>query len=225
MPILRRIVFGEPKPGEQQFAGLLSKLDESVSYCNRTGPLEHDRVTDLPFAVPALGLNFVHPTELQFVNAAPEDGDPYGIFAEHHMMLYSEASRAFTNAIHLRCADYCRAIYAYPPDPPTAWDHRQCTAGIEWGIKYNGQRAYVVFEGSAAILDWVRDLVGFAPSVSTDNFGKMWGGFIIGMEYAWADIAPLVKDHDEIIFTGHSLGAARADIAAGYALQSLKGTQ
>jgi hypothetical protein len=218
--IIRRIVFGEPKPGEAQFAGLLSKLDESVSYCNRTGPLEHDRVTDLPFAVPALGLNFVHPTPLSFVSAAPAPDDDWGIFSLHHMILYSAGilSDSPIDPVHVGCAALCRGIYAYPTDPPTAWDYRQSTAGIEWGVRLDGGRAFVVFRGSESILDWLRDLVGFAPSVGAGDLGQMWGGFLIGMEYAWAEIAPLVKGHDELVLTGHSLGAARADVAAAYAL-------
>lgn len=221
--IIRRVCFGEPKPGEQKFAGLLSKLDESVSYCNRAGPLEHDRVTDLPFAVPALGLDFVHPTQLRFVSAPPPAGDDWGIFAFHHMALYDAGIAALDPAvdpIHAECAQLCRGIYAYPGDPPTAWDYRQSTAGIEWGVKFDGPRVFAVFEGSKSILDWLRDLVGFAPSVSYGDFGQMWGGFVIGMEYAWAEIAPLVKGRDEIVITGHSLGAARADIAAAYAISS-----
>lgn len=219
--ILRRICFGEPKPGEAQFANLLKPLDESVSYCNRPGPLQHDRVTDLPFAVPALGLDYVHPTELSFVSAAPAAEDDYGVFAAHHMILYSAGIISLNPAadpVHVESARLCRGIYAYPSDPPTAWDRRSSTAGIEWGIKFDGRRAFVVFRGSESILDWLRDLVGFAPSVDAGDFGQMWGGFLIGMEYAWADIAPLVKGRDELVITGHSLGAARADVAAGYAL-------
>jgi hypothetical protein len=222
MPLIRRIVFGEPKPGESTFAGLLSKLDESVSYCNRTGPLQHDRVTDLPFAIPALKLNFIHPTELSFVSAQPADNDPLGVFRFHHMVLYDAGIRAVAdNYLHIDCARLCRGIYAYPDDTPIDWDHRQSTAGVEWGIKVHGNTAYVVFQGSKSLLDWLRDLVGFAPSVPHATFGPMWGGFLIGMEYAWIDIKPLVAGADEVVFTGHSLGAARASIAAGYALQNL----
>jgi hypothetical protein len=223
MPTIRRIVFGEPKPGEAQFAGLLSKLDESVSYCNRTGPLAHDRVTDLPFAIPALKLNFVHPTTLAFVSAAPADNDPLGIFAYHHMTLYDEGAEVLP-AQHRHAADLCRAIYAYPSDPPFTWDERLDTAGVAWGVSFGGPVnstktvAYVVFRGSYTLLDWLRDLVGFAPAVSHPMFGPMWGGFLIGMEETWAAIKPLLKGMDEIVFTGHSLGASRADVAAGYML-------
>lgn len=220
MAIIRRIVFGEPQPGEAQFAALLRKLDESISYCNRPGAIQHDRVTDLPFSVPALALNYVHPTPLEFVCAQPSPDDDYGVFAAHHMVLYDAGMHALrpVDYVHLECSRLCRGVYAYPGDEPIVWDRRQCTAGVEWGIKFEGQRAYVVFEGSRAILDWIRDLIGFAPSVNHALFGPMWGGFVIGMEYVWADIKPLVANIDEIIFTGHSLGAARADIAAGYAI-------
>ena len=220
MTVIRRVVFGEPKPGEAQFAGLLSKLDESVSYCNRVGDLAHDRVTDLPFAVPALGLNFVHPTPLSFVSGPPADGDDWGIFAEHHIGLYDAGVRDLrpVNYVHLECARLCRGIYANPGDAPVAWDERLCTAGVEWGVILEGKSAFVVFEGSKTPLDWIRDLIGFAPSVYDVKLGAMWGGFVIGMEYAWEAIKPLLVNSDEIIFTGHSLGAARADIAAAYAV-------
>jgi hypothetical protein len=225
--ILRRIVFGEPKPGESTFAGLLSKLDESVSYCNRTGPRQHDRVTDLPFAIPALKLNYVHPVALSFVSANPDDNDPLGIFRFHHMKLYDQGIRAATDSyLHIDCARLCRGLYAYPDDTPIAWDERKDTADIAWAVKLEGKTAYVVFRGSYTLLDWLRDLVGFAPSVPHATFGPMWGGFLIGMEYAWAEIKPLIAGADEVAFTGHSLGAARASIAAGYALQDFStGTQ
>ena len=138
------------------------------------------------------------------------------------MPLYDEGVHALRpiDYVHLECSRLCRGIYAYPGDLPIAWDERLCTAGVEWGIKFDtpGRQAYVVFQGSKTPLDWIRDLIGFAPSVDHATFGPMWGGFLIGMEYAWGAIKPLLADVDEVIFTGHSLGAARADIAAAYAI-------
>ena len=218
--ILRRVVFGEPKPGEAPFAAILSGLTSSASYCNRTGPLEHDRVTDLAYSIPALGLNLVHPTPLLFVSAAPAAGDPDGIFAYHHMPLYAQGA-AGLDPVTVQCANLCRGIYAYPGDAPVQWDAMADTAGVSWGIKFDNGRAYVVFRGSDDLLDWLRDLTGFDPKVSPHpTFGPMWDGFLIGMPEAWAVIAPLLVGRDEVVFTGHSLGAARADIAAGYALQA-----
>jgi hypothetical protein len=228
MTVLRRIVFGEPKPGNPPFAAILKKLDESVSYCNRVGTLAHDRITDLPFTIPALGLNLVHPAPLSFVSSAPPVNDGWGLFAEHHMQLYYQgAMSANLDAVHLECARLCRAIYAYPGDPPEKWDASAVTAGVMWGIRFEGSCAYVVFRGSDTFLDWLRDITGFdvdqlARRVTHhDIFGPMWDGFLIGMEETWGVIKPLVAKFDQVIFTGHSLGAARADVAAGYALAGL----
>jgi hypothetical protein len=219
---LKRVVFGEPKPGEQQFAGFLSALDQSVSYCNRVGPLQHDRVTDVPFTVPKLGLNFVHPTALQFVSAPPAPNDTWGLFAEHHMALYAQGA-ASLDPMTARCAYLCRGIYAYPGDVPVQWDARQDTAGVAWAIKFNGDQAFVVFRGSDTLFDWLRDLTGFDPAINNHAiFGPMWDGFLIGMVETWAAIKPLVASAAEVIFTGHSLGAARAGVASGYALQDFR---
>ncbi len=221
MPVLRRIVFGEPQPGGAQFAALLAKLTESVSYCNRTGPRAHDRITDVPFTVPALGLDFVHPAPLSFIAAAPAADDAWGIFAWHHMQLYQQAALAARlDPVHLQCVRLCRAIYAYPGDPAPSWDERLDTAGVAWGVKFEGSRAYVAFRGSDDFLDWLRDLTGFDPArlLDHDAFGPMWDGFVVGMQETWAALKPLVADVAEVIFTGHSLGAARAGVAAGYAI-------
>lgn len=221
MPILRRIVFGEPKPGEAQFADLLKGLDESVSYCNRGGPLQHDRVTDLPFTIPALGLDFVHPTDLTFICGRPVENDPYGIFGWHHMPLYEAgmAADAGLNPLHLECVRLCSAIYARPDEPPEPWDECRETDGVVWAVKFDGNRAFVVFRGSVVFLDWIRDVAAFDPNVTTHSaFGKMWSGFMEGMSATWAEISPRIDGASEVIFTGHSLGAARADVVAGYAL-------
>lgn len=221
MTILRRIVFGEPKPGESQFADLLKGLDESVSYCNRGGPLQHDRVTDLPFTIPALGLDFVHPTDLTFICGRPAENDPYGIFGWHHMPLYvaGMAADAGLNPLHLECARLCNAIYGRLGEPLELWDEGQATDGVVWGLKFDGNRAFVVFRGSVVFLDWIRDVAAFDPNVTVHaRFGRMWEGFLEGMEATWGAIKPLVAKATEVIFTGHSLGAARADVAAGYAL-------
>ena len=222
MPKLRRIVFGEPKPGGSQFAGLLSKLDESVSYCNRSGPLQHDRVTDVPFTIPLLGLDFQHPTPLQFVQGDPPPNDEYGIFAWHHAYLYLQgAINGKLDPIHYQCALLCTAIYN---DADRGWDRRDETSGVVWALKKDGPRAYVVFRGSKTLFDWLNDLTALDPKVLAtriqkhDTFGLMWDGFLVGMDDTWKAIQPLVSDAEEVIFTGHSLGAARAGVAAGYAL-------
>jgi hypothetical protein len=229
--IIRRIVFGEALPGMQRFADILKGLDESVAYCNRSGPLGHDRVTDFPLAVPALGLDFVHPTPLAFVRADPPDDDGLGIFRWHHMPLYFAGTQtAGFDPIHVEAARLCNAIYARPSTLPEPWQFRASSNGVEWGLRLDGKRAYVVFRGSYDLFDWLRDLTGFdVPALLTrlimhDRLGRMWEGFVIGMDAAWAAIKPLIADADEVIFTGHSLGADHADIAAAYAVLERKST-
>ena len=215
---ISRIVFGEPKPGEATFTTLLKRLDESVAYCNRTGPLEHDRVTDVPFTVPILGLNFEHPTALSFVSALPASDDQWGIFALHHIELYEQGViSAKLDPVHVEAVTLCRAIYDYPGDP--LWDHRMTTAGVAWGIKSDNGRVFAVFRGSDDIPDWLHDLTGFDPAVMGNPvFGPMWDGFVEGMAETWTAIKPLIAGASELVITGHSLGAARADVAAGYAV-------
>ena len=221
--IIRRICFGEPKPGMAKFAAILSELDSSESYCNRVGPLEHDRVTDLPFTIPALGLDYEHPTTMAFVRSDPSLDDDWGIFAEHHAPLYLQGVQAAKlDPTTIEACRLCNAIYAYPGTPAEPWDEQLTTAGVYWGIRFERPQTFVVFRGSDDILDWIRDLTGFDPDriFNHDQFGQMWAGFLEGMEETWVAIKPLIAHADEVIFCGHSLGAARADIAAGYALSA-----
>jgi hypothetical protein len=227
--ILRRIVFGEAKPGFPNFAKVLQPLDESVAYCNRTGPLEHDRVTDYALTIPALGFDFVHPTPLAFVSSAPPAGDSLGIFAWHHSYLYAQGTiAAGLDPVHVEAARLCNAIYAKPGTLLESWEHQATTAGVYWAISRQGGRAYVVFRGSDTLLDWLRDLIGINVQVMLNrifshyHFGPMWDGFLIGMDETWAAVRSLISDADEVVFTGHSLGADRADIAAGFAVLERK---
>jgi Lipase (class 3) len=229
--ILRRIVFGEALPGMQKFADILKGLDESVAYCNRSGPLGHDRITDFPIAVPAVGLDFVHPTPLAFVRADPPPNDPLGLFRWHHSYLYlAGAQAAGIDPAHVEAARLCNAIYAKPGTPLEPWQFRANSNGIEWGLRLDGRRAYVVFRGSDDLLDWLRDITGFDIAlmltrlIMHDRLGRMWEGFVIGMDAAWAAIKPLIADADEVILTGHSLGADHADVAAAYAVLERKTT-
>lgn len=217
MPTYKRIVFGEPRPGGPKFSSILSKLFTNVSYCNRTGPLEHDRVTDVPFSIPAFGLNFQPPSPLEFIKGTPPQNDDWGIFSLHHIQLYVQgAIAANIDPVHIQAVQLCAAIY----DPSSTWDKLINTHGVVCGLKTVGNRVFVVFRGSDDILDWLRDItaIDVANIMAHAVFGQMWGGFLVGMPEVWAVIRPLLEGATEIIFTGHSLGAARADIATGYAL-------
>lgn len=87
--VVARVVFGEPRPGFQQLAELVSQVGGS-SYRNAADG-RHDLVTDVPFAIPPE--DYVHPTSLIDVSAAPDGGlvSRWGPFALHHVGLYVKA--------------------------------------------------------------------------------------------------------------------------------------
>lgn len=90
MPPVRRVAFGEPRPGFQQLSDLIAGIP-SVSYCNGSTAHDHDRVTDVPLE---FGIErYVHPSPLTYVDAAPtaEMRARDGMWARHHMPLYHQA--------------------------------------------------------------------------------------------------------------------------------------
>lgn len=95
-PIEARIVFGEPKPGFSTLAEFIRGIP-ARSYRNGISDA-HDLVTDLPFTIAALGLDYVHPVPLTLVSAPPPVDDVTGLFAWHHSSLYVEALKAFSGA-------------------------------------------------------------------------------------------------------------------------------
>jgi predicted lipase len=79
--------------------------------------------------------------------------------------------------------------------------------GICWALKRLDGVDLVVFRGSTTIQDWLRDFRALAlPS----RIGHVHTGFYAGMEHAWFEIRPMVSQ--PVVVTGHSLGAARADV-------------
>jgi hypothetical protein len=87
---LRRVCFGEPKPGFDTLAKLIAGIP-AASYCagDANG---HDLVTDVPFSFPPE--EYVHPTPLTPLAVTLEPNDPWGIFAYHHMQGYAAALAA-----------------------------------------------------------------------------------------------------------------------------------
>jgi len=89
----RRVCFGEPQPGFARLAEVL-KAVPGASYRNGHAVAhEHDLVTDVPFTLPPFA-EFVHPTPLVDVYAAPAPDDQWGAFRYHHMDLYVKALAA-----------------------------------------------------------------------------------------------------------------------------------
>lgn len=81
--------------------------------------------------------------------------------------------------------------------------------GVCWALKHFDGYDVVVFRGSITLQDWLRDLTAIAmPS----RIGHVHTGFYAGMEHMWSDLKPILKQ--PAIVTGHSLGAARADVLA-----------
>jgi hypothetical protein len=110
----------------------------------------------------------------------------------------------------------CDGIYAYPGDAPVAWDqfdtgqHGDNDDGICWALKHLDGYDVLVFRGSTTMQDWIRD---FRALAIPTRIGMVHAGFFSGMEHAWRDIRPLLKQ--PTIVTGHSLGAGRAAIMTG----------
>jgi len=81
--------------------------------------------------------------------------------------------------------------------------------GICWALKRRDGFDIVIFRGSVTRQDWLRDVQALAlPS----RIGRVHSGFYAGMEHMWADLKPMLSQ--PAIVTGHSLGAARADVLA-----------
>lgn len=89
-PPLRRVCFGEPRPGFPQAGGIIAKV-KGRSYCNGNGRA-HDLVTDVPFTTWIE--DYVHPTPLVPICDTPTDAEVRQdfLFAWHSMTLYAEAT-------------------------------------------------------------------------------------------------------------------------------------
>lgn len=87
-PPVARVVFGEPRPGFAKLASIVSKVP-GRSYRNKGPYRRRDIVTDVPFNIGYQA--YVHPTPLIDVYAPPLPSDKWGLFAWHHIELYSQA--------------------------------------------------------------------------------------------------------------------------------------
>jgi predicted lipase len=89
-PPLRRVCFGEPRPGFPQSASIIIKAN-GRSYLNGNGRA-HDLVTDVPFTTWIE--DYVHPTPLVPVCATPTEAEVEQdfVFAWHAMTLYASVT-------------------------------------------------------------------------------------------------------------------------------------
>jgi hypothetical protein len=85
--LMRRVVFGEPKPGLCQLAEFIAAVP-GTSYRNGTN-YHHDYITDVPPTIYPLEA-YLHPNPLTMVEAPPDSitAKLLDVFGFHHMPLY-----------------------------------------------------------------------------------------------------------------------------------------
>ena len=109
-------------------------------------------------------------------------------------------------------AHVCLASYA---SPALKWDRiwgaNAGTCGIYACLAGN----VLCFRGSVTVEDWLRDLD--AVAIDDPYLGGLHAGFAEGMRQFYEATIQLL--HPDTIVCGHSLGAARALIMAGYMAQ------
>lgn len=92
------------------------------------------------------------------------------------------------------------------------WDYLDAGQDDEvyFGLKKYSDVDVIVFRGSITALDWWLDLQTIPTKT---RIGTVHHGFYEGMEKMWAEVQPMLTQ--PVMVTGHSLGAARADILTG----------
>lgn len=108
----------------------------------------------------------------------------------------------------LRCAQLSAAIY----DAGGTWDHRWEVQGIVCGHVHEDGVDVLAFRGSVTVEDWM-DNADAWPRWDRE-LGFVHRGFLDGMDALLAQVIPVLTPGCPIAVTGHSLGGARARIAA-----------
>jgi hypothetical protein len=114
-------------------------------------------------------------------------------------------------------ADLCRGIYAYPGDPPVAWEHLDLgdVDGVAWGLIRVDGVTIVVFRGSTTGLDWLLNFDCLANPFHHADIGPTSFGFLSGIENMLRELLAMLGADERVIVAGHSRGAAQADILTG----------
>jgi Lipase (class 3) len=80
-------VFASPRPGDAALAAILSSATIR-SYRNYRSFDDQDFICDVPTPYP---FGYVHPVQPILIDVAPQPNDEWGIFARHHLSLYTAA--------------------------------------------------------------------------------------------------------------------------------------
>lgn len=235
MNLLGVVTFGEPRPGFIQLADILAPYPNRSYRNNPEGVFGHDLVTDVPAHAPPEfpyvhgGECGVNPRHLIDIDGPPTDPLDLTPFRWHHTYLYLAGmlkldplpvtllSGATEGVTDLDCLNLCGALYGDPAFAPVAWDHLDEGAddGIHWAAKRVGGIWVVCNRGTKNLQDTFRDIRGY--STTDPKLGPLEAGFAEGAPRQAAEVLTLIGG-DPVLFTGHSLGGARAQIQAGYAV-------
>lgn len=133
-------------------------------------------------------------------------------FADASANMGREA-RSAAMITHRDLAGIVAALYA--TSDSMAWLYRSNPdANVVMGIVRLGDFLVVACRGSYTGLDWLHDvLVHEIDPPGRPAIKRVHAGFYSGTPEAW-DIVNLFNEDEKVIFIGHSLGAARAEILA-----------
>jgi hypothetical protein len=106
-----------------------------------------------------------------------------------------------------QCAQLCAAIYTDAKN----WDHYWTSGGVVCAHKRIGEDDVLVFRGTANAADWITD-ADAVPQWDRE-LGFVHSGFLESMDAVLVEVQAAVGGPIEVV-TGHSLGGARARIAA-----------
>lgn len=103
------------------------------------------------------------------------------------------------------------ALEAYKDDMDGAIKIESTGTSTTAYIINHARHQYVVFRGTQQAKDWFFNLTAFPW-----RYKGRWvhGGFMLAHRSVWKEIASHLDPKKEIIFTGHSLGAALAELSA-----------